>query len=216
MESGVPARFVVAVNDSISSKRCLDAVVSLAKPCDIISLFHVIDYHRNLTPEEESQYNALTEDEAAEESEKAIPVVKSGSVSYTTQAINRKSGVELLAFKKLAAIRRANNVMLKFKRLGYNVMIVDMDYDVDIRTGHPVVELGSKIAKCADEFDPTYLVVGIGNYNEGCLRKYYAISNQTKLDLSAVGSQNNSHVLLTVAEIVTDSVNVNCSIIAVS
>lgn len=189
----MPVRYVVGVNESASSRYALQLAARLAKPCDVITVFHVVDpYRLYITPEEVRAAFALDGVDAAVDNAAIrashndpheIPHVTPGSPSYVTNVFARKSAYKVRELQYAAALARSRRIVATYKRYGYNVSVIDDsandpdDFD-DIQEDplhppHPVVRIGSKIATVAADMNPTFLILGSGNYSTGTLRKYY-------------------------------------------
>ena len=213
-----PKRYVVAVNESLTSKRSLQAAARLAKPCDVICVFHVVDCHRILTEAEEAEFQSLMKRHNDKQARK-IPPVKSGTFSYTASVINRQEAGKSEQFMRIIALRRANEIVRKYKQYGYNVMVVDVDETADegMENAHPLVLLGHKIAVAARDFEPTYVVMGAGSYTAHTVDQYYGKPNPGASTSDAVSPDPDvNNVLFTVTEIVADHEATNTSLIAVT
>ena len=124
---GRPTRYVVAVNESNSSKAALHAAARLAKPGDSISLFHVLDYSRRLNEIEQDEYESLLAGKYLKTSTgRPVPATKAGTPSFTTTVLLKKNKDKLKEFARITAVKRAQDIVSKFKRYGYNVMLMDI------------------------------------------------------------------------------------------
>lgn len=217
-------RYVVAVNESQSSKAALIAAARLAKPGDAICVFHVLDYSRQLNSTEREEYEKLLSGQHLTTSKgKPIPVTKPGTPSFTTSVLRKKNADLLKEFAKITAVKRAQDIVFKFKRYGYNVMLLDINDEevgVDDEQGnpvHPIVHLANKIAKAAIDFDPTYLVMGIGNYDRRTIQRYYESlpnSSNGEMRLASDLDPDRWNTFTTITEQVVDNPLVTCSVIA--
>jgi hypothetical protein len=211
-----PVRYVVAVNESRSSKAALHAAARLAKPGDAICLFHVLDYGRRLNALESDEYEHLLSGQNLLTSKgKPVPVTKEGTPSYTTSVLRKRNAEKLKEFSKIVAVRRAQDIVHKFKRYGYNVMLMDIaDEEVaadPMNLPHPIVQLSDKIVKAALDFNPTYIVMGVGNYDQQTVQKYYELPSK---DGSATPDPDRFNTFTTITEQVVDNPLIQCSVIA--
>lgn len=218
-KSDSPARFVVAVNESRSSQAALHAAARLAKAGDVICLFHVLDRHRHLSTGERKQLEDVT-GHLHETTQKAIakaPVLKRGAPEYTKTVLEKYEHDKARRFHQLHAERRGQRIMKMFKQYGYNVMIMNADSEdeerhVDnVNLSHPIVRLANKIANVAVDLKPTYLVMGIGNYDSRTIGKYYEAPNHPPV---ASNNTDRYNTLTTITEVVADHPLVRCSVIA--
>ncbi len=174
----VPCRYVVAVNESDASMFALELAARLAKPCDSICVFHVIDTYKALTTEEEKLYlNAYERD-----------CMKKKSQSSSLSALTHYEVVFRKDFVRAVALQRAEYIVNRYKAFGFNVLVLDdedentLALDDDV---HPILHLADKIACAAAELSPSFLVMGSGNYSSGTLAKYYNINLEKALPQSA-------------------------------
>lgn len=140
------------------------------------------------------------------------PIVKlnDNKISLTKKVLEKQEKDKLIEFTRIHALRRAQNVILKYKQLGYNVLLVDNDnnYNNNLNnTIHPIVALSNRISKYAMTLQPTYLVMGIGNYGKVTIDKYYSSLNKNTKNID-------NTAFTTISELIIDNPLVKCSVVA--
>lgn len=208
-------RFVVAVNESPSSRRALEMAAKLARPCDSICVFHILDTYRGVLRSSTTNLGTYFEDIGSEPGSPKFANAadaQSDAIDGSFFAMSNAHSKRQREWKQavLDANRRADSISARYKKKGFNVVVVDPveeEFEGDVVAQQSLrpedndifpyeALLASKIVSASCSLSPTFLILGIGN----------AVS---------ASAQDDDKRKMSIVEAVVDSTAVTCSVLLV-